>query len=187
MTKLLKRLAHVGVCVALALPIVPSAVNAETHRGVSQQGTVAGGPERLIQARTGGASASGASLKCLTEALYFEARGESLNGQRAVAEVILNRVDHPAFPKSVCGVVNQSGQFSYKGRSLRMLDGAAASRALRVAQEALSGKPRSLTGGATYFHTTYVRPSWSKRFTRTTRIGSHIFYRRGGGARIASN
>ena len=101
--------------------------------------------------------------------------------------MILNRVDHPAFPKSVCGVVNQSGQFSYKGRSLRMRDGAAASRALRVAQEALSGKPRSLTGGATYFHTTYVRPSWSKRFTRTTRIGSHIFYRRGGGARIASN
>lgn len=180
MTKLLKRLAHIGVCVALALPVVPAAVNAETARTVST-----GGPERLYQANTG-RTISNAALKCLTEAVYFEARGESVKGQRAVAEVIMNRVDHPAFPKSVCGVVNQSGQFSYKGGSLRMRDRAAAQRAERIAQETLAGAPRSLTGGATYFHTTYVRPSWAKRFTRTTKIGSHIFYRRGG-ARVASN
>ena len=104
-----------------------------------------------------------------------------------MAEVILNRVDHPAFPNSVCGVVNQRGQFSYKGGSLRMRERAAAMRAEKIALEALSGAPRSLTGGATYFHTTYVKPSWAKRFTRTTRIGSHIFYRRGGGQRVASN
>ena len=180
MTKLLKRLAHIGVCVALALPVVPAAVNADTARAVST-----GGPERLYQAKAG-RSASNASLKCLTEAVYFEARGEPVKGQRAVAEVIMNRVDHPAFPKSVCGVVNQSGQFSYKGGSLRMRDRAAANRAERIAQESLSGAPRNLTGGATYFHTTYVKPSWSKRFTRTAKIGSHIFYRRGG-ARVASN
>ena len=108
-------------------------------------------------------------------------------GQRAVAEVILNRVDHPAFPKSVCGVVNQPSQFSYKGKVGKMRDRAALQRAQRIASEALAGAPRSLTGGATYFHTTYVRPSWSKRFTRTTRIGTHIFYRRGGGQRVASN
>ena len=60
-------------------------------------------------------------------------------------------------------------------------------RALRIAEEVLAGAPRSLTNGATYFHTTGVRPSWSKRFTRTTRIGSHIFYRRGGSQRVASN
>lgn len=169
MTKLMKWLTQVGMCVALALPIAAaplSAANAEVHRNKI--------------------SASGSALKCLTEALYFEARGEPLAGQRAVAEVILNRVDHPAFPKSVCAVVNQSGQFSYKGGSLRMRDRGAASRAQRVAQEALSGAPRTLTNGATYFHTTYVRPSWSKRFTRTTKIGSHVFYRRGG-ARVASN
>ena len=64
---------------------------------------------------------------------------------------------------------------------------AAANRALRIAEEVLAGAPRSLTNGATYFHTTGVRPSWSKRFTRTTRIGSHIFYRRGGSQRVASN
>lgn len=181
MTKLLKRLAHIGVCVALALPVVPATVNAQTARAVST-----GGPEQLYQASTG-RQQSGAAHKCLTEALYFEARGESVNGQRAVAEVIMNRVDHPAFPKSVCSVVNQRGQFSYKGGSLRMRDRAAANRAARIAEEVLAGAPRTLTGGATYFHTTYVRPSWSKRFTRTTKIGSHVFYRRGGGARVASN
>lgn len=180
MSKLLKRLAHVGVCVALALPVLPAGAMAQKTR------TVAGGPERLIQARAD-AAIPGAALQCLTEALYFEARGEPVSGQRAVAEVILNRVDHPAFPNSVCGVVNQRGQFSYKGGSLRMRERAAAMRAEKIALEALSGAPRSLTGGATYFHTAYVKPSWAKRFTRTTRIGSHIFYRRGGGQRVASN
>lgn len=188
MMKLTKRLAHVGVCVALALPIAPSFANAETSRNITAQGTVAGGTERVYQARNSGQIVvSRASLECLTEALYFEARGESVSGQRAVAEVILNRVDHPAFPNSVCKVVNQSGQFSYKGGNLRMRDRAAANRANRIAQEALAGAPRSLTNGATYFHTTGVRPSWSKRFTRTTKIGAHIFYRRGGGQRVASN
>ena len=172
MTKLKTWLARVGVCFALGLPAVPSVLHAELPRGVSETRTSAG---------------SGASVKCLAEALYFEARGESVAGQRAVAEVILNRVDHPAFPKSVCGVVNQRGQFSYKGGNLRMKNRSAAARAEAIAKDYLAGAPRTLTGGATYFHTTYVRPSWSKRFVRTTRIGSHIFYRRGGGARIASN
>lgn len=127
-------------------------------------------------------------LTCLTEALYFEARGEGTNGQKAVAEVILNRVDHPRFPKSVCGVVNQSGQFSYHGRvAKRFSEKGAYLRAKSVAMAALSGAPRNLTGGATYFHTPAVRPSWSRKFTRTARIGSHIFYRSGGAQRLASN
>ncbi len=127
-------------------------------------------------------------LTCLTEALYFEARGEGTAGQKAVAEVILNRVDHPRFPKSVCGVVNQSGQFSYHGRvAKRFSEKGAYLRAKNVAMAALSGAPRDLTGGATYFHTPAVRPSWSRKFTRTARIGSHIFYRSGGAQRLASN
>ncbi len=181
MSKLLKRLAQVGVCVALALPMLPAGAMAQKTRAGAD------GPERLIQARADAAVPGAAALQCLTEALYFEARGEPVSGQRAVAEVILNRVDHPAFPDSVCGVVNQSGQFSYKGGSLRMRERSAAMRAEKIAREALSGAPRSLTGGATYFHTTWANPSWAKRFTRTTRIGSHIFYRRGGGQRVASN
>ena len=175
MSKLLKWLAHVGVCIALALPATAQAQNPRA---------AAGGPERLIQAKAGGTSR--ASLQCLTEALYHEARGESVKGQRAVAEVILNRVDHPAFPKSVCGVINQPKHFSYKGKVGKIRDRAAFQRAQRVASEALAGAPRNLTGGATYFHTTYAKPSWAKRFTRTTKIGAHVFYRRGG-QRIASN
>ncbi|AGT09669.1 cell wall hydrolase [Paracoccus aminophilus] len=127
-------------------------------------------------------------LACLTEALYYEARGEGTQGQKAVAEVILNRVDHPRFPKSVCGVVNQDGQFSYQGRvSKRYGEQSAYQRVKRVAMAALSGAPRDLTGGATYFHTGGVRPAWSRSFVKTTRIGSHIFYRNGGGQRLASN
>ena len=177
MTNLLKRLAHIGVCVALALPMVPATVNAQPARTVST-----GGPEQLYHASTGGKAGS-ASLKCLTEALYFEARGEGSQGQRAVAEVILNRVDHPRFPKSVCGVVNQSGQFTYKKTRIR--ERGAFARAQQIAKAALMGAPRNLTNGATYFHTGGVRPSWSKRFERTTRIGSHIFYR--SDRRLASN
>lgn len=139
------------------------------------------------------AKASPAELTCLAEAIYFEARGESVQGQKAVAEVILNRRDSGQFPSSVCGVVKQGNkngcQFSYNcgGNSRAIRDKASFLRVKRVAEAALGGAPRNLTGGATYFHTPAVRPSWSRKFTRTTRIGSHIFYRPGGKQRVASN
>ncbi|MFI0396832.1 cell wall hydrolase [Paracoccus jiaweipingae] len=147
----------------------------------------AAGPEQLYRASANAAGApSSRELQCMTEALYFEARGEPRAGQRAVAEVILNRVDSGRFPDNVCGVVNQRGQFSYTiGGSRKIRNKSAYMRVRAVAMEALSGAPRSLTNGATYFHTPQVRPSWSRRFTRTTRIGSHIFYRQG--RQLASN
>ncbi|MBY8977581.1 cell wall hydrolase [Rhodobacteraceae bacterium NNCM2] len=122
---------------------------------------------------------------CLTEALYFEARGETLVGQVAVAEVILNRVDSTKYPNSVCGVVRQgerSGkacQFSYRcdGRSDDMRETKARERVGKVAWLMLDGKPRILTGEATHYHTSAVRPKWSKRLVKTARIGDHIFYR----------
>jgi spore germination cell wall hydrolase CwlJ-like protein len=126
-----------------------------------------------------------AEWQCLTEALYFESRGESLEGQIAVAEVILNRRDSPLYPRSVCGVVKQRGgggcQFSYvcDGRTDRMRDQGAADLAGRVARAMLDGAPRLLTAGATYFHTRGVQPGWSRKFTRTAAIGAHLFYRRG--------
>ncbi len=172
MSTLARKLATLCLSLSLALPITaPTMASADPARG----------PETVTKTRYGGAD----SLSCLTEALYFEARGEGRSGQRAVAEVILNRVDSGAFPNSVCGVVHQRGQFSYqKGR--RMSNAASAARARQIAAEALAGAPRTLTDGATYFHTTHVRPSWSKRFTRTAQIGSHLFYRQGG-RRVASN
>jgi len=127
-----------------------------------------------------------ASWQCLTEAIYFEARGESLKGQFAVAEVILNRVDSPLYPGSVCGVVKQRGgggcQFSYvcDGRADRMRENEASDRAARIARAMLDGEPRLLTEGATHFHTLSVNPGWSKRFAKTAAIGAHVFYRQPG-------
>ena len=123
---------------------------------------------------------------CLAEALYHEARGEGPKGQAAVAEVILNRVDSRAFPSTVCGVINQPSQFSYTiGGRKSIRNKGAFLRAKQIAEAALSGAPRVLTGGATYFHTPSVRPAWSNRFQRTVQIGRHIFYR--SGQRVASN
>ena len=126
-----------------------------------------------------------AQWECLTQAIYFEARGENLEGQIAVAEVILNRADSPLYPRTVCGVVKQRGgggcQFSYvcDGRT-KMREKGAADLAGRIARAMLDGAPRVLTDGATHFHTRGVKPSWSKRFAKTASIGSHLFYRQPG-------
>lgn len=162
-------LARVSVCVLLAL--TPALAAPAFADGQSQV-------KRVTKAKRTAAAAqiSQRDLECLSEALYFEARGEGAKGQRAVAEVILNRVDHPRFPKTVCGVVNQRGQFTYN-KNARIREKGTYARVQKVAMAALSGAPRTLTKGATYFHTPAVRPSWSRRFERTVRIGAHIFYR----------
>jgi spore germination cell wall hydrolase CwlJ-like protein len=129
------------------------------------------------------AARSDAQFRCLATALYFEARGESIRGQAAVAEVILNRTELPSYPNSICGVVNQTGSgscaFSYvcDGRSDAITDLGAWDRAKRVASAMLAGAPRLLTEGATHFHTPAVRPVWSRKFAHTATIGAHLFYR----------
>lgn len=125
-----------------------------------------------------------AEWECLRKAIYFEARGETLKGQFAVAEVILNRVDSGIYPGSVCAVVGQRGnggcQFSYicDGRADAMRDPEAVEIAGRIARVMMDGAPRNLTEGAMYFHTRGVRPDWSHRFDRTASIGAHLFYKR---------
>ena len=119
--------------------------------------------------------------ECLRQALYFEARGEALQGQFAVAEVILNRVDSPDFPKTVCKVVNARGHgacaFSYVCDGARsMHEAGARDRAGRIARVMLDGAPRSLTMGATYFHASWASPNWGRR-VQTASIGAHVFYR----------
>lgn len=130
------------------------------------------------------APAGGADWDCLRKAIYFEARGEGIKGEFAVAEVVLNRVDSPLFPRTVCGVVQASGRgacaFSWvcDGNSDVMRDGVSADRAGRIAWAMLQpGAPRPLTGGATYFHTRHVRPGWSRDVVQTASIGSHLFFR----------
>ncbi|WP_226780494.1 cell wall hydrolase [Oceaniglobus trochenteri] len=128
-----------------------------------------------------------AEWSCLAEALYFEARGESVKGIFAVAEVILNRVDSGRFPDTVCKVVNQGTgrkyqcQFTYtcNGNSRKIREPGAWTKVGKVAQVMLEGAPRGLTGGATYYHTNAVRPRWSRVFARTAQIGVHLFYRKG--------
>ena len=127
----------------------------------------------------------GDQFTCLAEALYFEARGESIKGQVAVAEVILNRVESSKFPDSVCGVINQGTgrkyacQFTYTcdGHAEKVGNPAAYARVAKIAKAMLSGMPRRLTDGATYYHTTAVKPNWSRVFAHTATIGVHRFYR----------
>lgn len=129
------------------------------------------------------APAGDAQWQCLKTAIYFESRGETLQGQFAVAEVVLNRVDSPRYPKTICGVVQQRGSgscaFSYScdGNKDVMTESGPADVAGRIARVMLDGAPRALTAGATYFHTRAVSPSWSRKFDRTASIGSHLFYR----------
>ena len=130
------------------------------------------------------APTGGSDWDCLRKAIYFEARGEGIRGEFAVAEVVLNRVDNPLYPRSVCGVVQQGGHgacaFSWvcDGFSDVMRDGVSADRAGRIAWAMMQpGTARPLTAGATYFHTRHVRPGWSRDVVQTASIGSHLFYR----------
>lgn len=127
----------------------------------------------------------GTEWACLAEALYFEARGENLTGQIAVAEVILNRVDSRKYPGTVCGVISQGAsrrnacQFSFKcdGRPEEFHEHKAYERVGKVAKVMLDGRLRMLTDGATHYHSTSVTPGWSRKLTRTAQIGVHVFYR----------
>ena len=131
------------------------------------------------------AAEGGEQWECLAEALYFEARGETIRGMFAVGEVILNRVDSDAYPDTLCGVINQGTgrryacQFTYTcdGNPEVISEPRAWERVGKVAAILLDGAPRALTGGATHYHTKAVSPSWAKRFPRTAAIGSHYFYR----------
>lgn len=123
---------------------------------------------------------------CLAQAVYFEARRESLAGQRAVAGVVINRMLSPKFPDTICEVVQQGGengrfrcQFSWwcDGKSDAPGDAVAWVAALKVADEMLSGRVADPSKGALYFHATYVRPRWRKQLAQTASIDNHIFYR----------
>jgi Cell Wall Hydrolase len=127
------------------------------------------------------------ALQCLTETIYYEARGESEDGQRAVAQVVLNRVRHPAYPNSICGVVYQGSerrtgcQFSFTciaGVMGPITDATSWERARRLASAALHGYVFRPVGLALNYHTTAIHPRWGDSLVRQTVIGAHIFYRR---------
>ncbi len=121
---------------------------------------------------------------CLTEALYFEARGEKIPGIFAVAEVILNRRDSKKFPNTACNVISQGShrknacQFSYKcdGHKEVYREKKAKELVAKIAQIVLEDRAPRLTGGATFYHANTVRPRWARSFRRTATIGKHYFY-----------
>ncbi|VFU07597.1 cell wall hydrolase [Methylocella tundrae] len=124
--------------------------------------------------------------RCLAEAIYFEARGESDEGQAAVAQVVMNRVSSGLYPPTICGVVFQNRhrrnacQFSFacEGRALRITEADAWRRAVRIAGEVTAGTTYvSDVGGATHYHANYVRPRWARSLEKMDVIGHHIFYK----------
>ena len=126
------------------------------------------------------------ALDCLADAIYYEAASESEEGQRAVAQVVLNRVRHPAYPNSVCGVVYQGPMragggcqftFTCDGSLLRGRGGAAWAPPRRLAADALAGRVDTRVGLATHYHTSAVFPHWAPKLEKAAVIGAHIFYR----------
>ncbi|WP_260483272.1 cell wall hydrolase [Sphingomicrobium flavum] len=121
---------------------------------------------------------------CLTQAIYYEAGFEPKAGRRAVAQVVLNRVRHPAFASSVCGVVYEGArkpvcQFSFTcdGSLERRPQAAAWAEAKQIAREALGGHVEASVGTATHYHADYVAPKWAPKLTKVDKLGAHIFYR----------
>ena len=118
------------------------------------------------------------SLDCLARNVYYEARGESLLGQYAVAEVTMNRRASRFYPKTVCEVVFQREAFSWTSlRNLEEPDGPAWKRAVRVAEDVYYQRRPATMHGVTHYHATYVQPDWSKERQQVARIGKHVFYR----------
>lgn len=126
----------------------------------------------------------GTALRCLTQAIYYEAANEPDLGKRAVAQVVINRLRHPAYPNSVCGVVYEGAnarvcQFSFTcdGSLLRPPMARQWQESRRVAQAALAGQVLPDVGSATHYHADYVVPRWAFTLGKIDKIGAHIFYR----------
>lgn len=125
------------------------------------------------------------ALECLTQAIYYEAAREPEEGQRAVAQVVLNRMRHPAYPAAVCAVVYQGAERPTGCQFSFTCDGSLArapmkdywDRARRIADEALKGHVAAAVGNATHYHADYVVPYWAPTLTKNAVIGAHIFYR----------
>jgi N-acetylmuramoyl-L-alanine amidase len=121
---------------------------------------------------------SDSNLACLAEAIYFEARGTGTTGETAVAHVVVNRAESPKFPRTVCGVVAEGCQFSYRcdGRSDALADPRSRAKAFKIAETVLAGAP-DITDGALFFHSARVSPGWFSSRPRVGTFGGNVFYR----------
>lgn len=174
----------VGATGTTALPDLPLPAGTEAFATDSSVQ-----PARPFLLAGASAEARARAQQCLTAAIYYEAGSESDDGQRGVAQVVLNRVRHPAFPNSVCGVIYQGSeratgcQFSYAcdGSMARRPSASGWARAGRHAALALSGYVYAPVGLATHYHTYAVTPAWNRSLVMTAAIGAHFFQRWQGG------
>jgi N-acetylmuramoyl-L-alanine amidase len=119
------------------------------------------------------------ALACVAEAVYYEARGEPIQGRAAVAYVVLNRAESGKFPETPCAVVAEGCQFSYRcdGRPESLAVRADRDAAFATAEAVLTGAVADPTDGALFFHASRIRPGWFESRTRVGEIGNHVFYR----------
>lgn len=125
------------------------------------------------------AEAPSVDQECIAAAVYFEARGEPIEGQLAVAQVVLNRAASGKYPASVCDVVKQRAQFSFVRRGRIPLIPRATQawhKAVAITHVAFEHLARQIGSDVLWYHASYVAPSWGIRLTRVTQIGEHIFY-----------
>ena len=133
----------------------------------------------------GNASSRLQAINCLASAVYYEAGNQDVDGERAVAQVVLNRVRHPAFPSTICGVVYEGStkptgcQFTFTcdGSLGREPDSGGWARALQVAEASLNGYVYAPVGWATHYHANYVVPVWASTMAKNAIVGAHLFYR----------
>ena len=183
-----------GTTAASATASLGGPLDGEAHWDSEEPAPAIKGVARPLYA-TGTPTDAARALHCLTQAIYYEAASESDAGQRAVAQVVLNRVAHPAYPKTVCGVVYQGSErrtgcqftFTCDGALARVPSRFAWDRARGVAQAALAGAVYTPVGLATHYHTIQIHPYWADSLNRVTTIGAHIFYSwRGAAGRSAA-
>ena len=177
---------------SLALPALDPNENAQDTKLLGTR--IDPGPAARAFLGTGSGIDKARALRCMTQAIYYEAASESEAGQRAVAQVVLNRVAHPTWPDSVCGVVFQGSErstgcqftFTCDGSLARQPSRAGWDRAQQIAAQALAGKVYAPIGLATHYHTNWVNPYWARTLDHIGTIGAHRFYRWRGTAGLPS-
>jgi spore germination cell wall hydrolase CwlJ-like protein len=200
------RAVHAAAAQAAAQPVAASAAEAGADPGVIRLQDLSPDEARAWNAAHPLSSAANPAAKpfnlaaegvldearatdCMTAAIYYEAGFESLEGERAVAQVVINRLRNPLFPKTVCGVVFQGAEratgcqftFTCDGALARKPQEEAWERARKVAVAALHGYVMKKVGNATHYHADYVAPYWSPTLVKVAVVGQHIFYRWTGG------
>ena len=162
-----------------------SAVGARAWNAALPFSTAPRPPARPFVVPSADLQSYGRALDCLTAAVYYEAGSQSYEGQAAVAQVVLNRVRHPAYPRTVCGVVFQGSErttgcqftFTCDGSLSRAASPAGWARSRAVASAALNGRVAASVGTATHYHADWVAPVWASRLVKVSQIQNHIFYR----------